>query len=484
MALERIRTRFAPSPTGYMHVGNLRTALYAFLTARRNNGDFLLRIEDTDQSRQVEGAVEIIYNTLTETKLFWDEGPDIGGPYGPYVQSERKDIYKKYAEMLVEKGAAYYCFCTKERLEEVNRIKQLSGQIPGYDNHCRNLSKEEIQANLDAGVPYVIRQRIPDEGQTYFDDLVYGRITVDNSTLDDQVLLKADGMPTYNFANVVDDHLMLINPVIRGAEYLSSAPKYNLLYQAFGWDIPVYIHCPPVMKNATEKLSKRNGDASYQDLVAKGYLPAAIVNYLALLGWAPKGEQEIFSMEELKKEFAVSGVSKSPSIFDNQKLDYINSEYLRALSLDEFHEVALPWIRQTVKKDVDTKLIAKVLQARTEVLNQIPEQVDFVDELPEYDTALYVHKKMKTTEETSLEALKAALPVLEGLEEFTEEKIHDAMFQLIADMGVKNGWMLWPLRVAVSGKQFTPGGGIEICAILGKEESLARLRKGIALLSK
>ena len=484
MKLEGVRTRFAPSPTGYMHVGNLRTALYAYLMAKSQNGTFILRIEDTDQERYVEGAVDIIYNTLKEAGLNWDEGPDVGGPVGPYVQSERMSMFKAYAEKLVESGHAYYCFCDKDRLEEVSVLQKASGQAPKYDGHCRDLSKEEVAEKLAAGIPYVIRQKMPTEGTTSFHDEVYGLITVDNSTLDDQILIKADGMPTYNFANVVDDHTMGITHVIRGSEYLSSTPKYNLLYEAFGWDIPVYIHCPPVMKNATEKLSKRNGDASYQDLVAKGYLPAAIVNYLALLGWAPKGEQEIFSMEELKKEFAVSGVSKSPSIFDNQKLDYINSEYLRALSLDEFHEVALPWIRQTVKKDVDTKLIAKVLQARTEVLNQIPEQVDFVDELPEYDTALYVHKKMKTTEETSLEALSAALPVLEGLEVFTEETIHDAMFQLIADMGVKNGWMLWPLRVAVSGKQFTPGGGIEICAILGKEESLARIRKGIELLQK
>ncbi|MBQ3242919.1 MAG: glutamate--tRNA ligase [Oscillospiraceae bacterium] len=484
MKLEGVRTRFAPSPTGYMHVGNLRTALYAYLMAKSQNGTFILRIEDTDQERYVEGAVDIIYNTLKEAGLNWDEGPDVGGPVGPYVQSERMSMFKAYAEKLVESGHAYYCFCDKDRLEEVRVLQKASGQAPKYDGHCRDLSKEEVAEKLAAGIPYVIRQKMPTEGTTSFHDEVYGLITVDNSTLDDQILIKADGMPTYNFANVVDDHTMGITHVIRGSEYLSSTPKYNLLYEAFGWDIPVYIHCPPVMKNATEKLSKRNGDASYQDLVAKGYLPAAIVNYLALLGWAPKGEQEIFSMEELKKEFAVSGVSKSPSIFDNQKLDYINSEYLRALSLDEFHEVALPWIRQTVKKDVDTKLIAKVLQARTEVLNQIPEQVDFVDELPEYDTALYVHKKMKTTEETSLEALSAALPVLEGLEVFTEETIHDAMFQLIADMGVKNGWMLWPLRVAVSGKQFTPGGGIEICAILGKEESLARIRKGIELLQK
>ena len=485
MKLEGVRTRFAPSPTGYMHVGNLRTALYAYLMAKSQGGTFILRIEDTDQERYVEGAVDIIYNTLKEAGLYWDEGPDIGGPVGPYVQSERMPMFKKYAEQLVESGHAYYCFCDKDRLEEVRVLQKSSGIVPRYDGHCRNLSKEEVAEKLAAGIPYVIRQKMPTEGTTSFHDEVYGLITVDNDTLDDQVLIKADGMPTYNFANVVDDHTMGITHVIRGSEYLSSTPKYNLLYEAFGWEIPTYIHCPPVMKNATEKLSKRNGDASYQDLVAKGYLPPAIVNYLALLGWAPKGEQEIFTMEELKKEFSVSGISKSPSIFDNQKLDYINAEYIRRLPLDQFHQIALPWIRQTVKReDVDTRLIAKVLQARTEVLNQIPEQVDFIDCLPEYDTALYIHKKMKTNKETSLEALKAALPVLEALDDFSEESIHTALFDLIAKLGVKNGYLLWPIRVAVSGKQFTPGGGIEICSILGKKESLARIRKGIDLLSK
>ena len=485
MKLEGVRTRFAPSPTGYMHVGNLRTALYAYLMAKSQGGTFILRIEDTDQERYVEGAVDIIYNTLKEAGLYWDEGPDIGGPVGPYVQSERMPMFKKYADQLVESGHAYYCFCDKDRLEEVRVLQKASGIVPRYDGHCRNLSKEEVAEKLAAGIPYVIRQKMPTEGTTSFHDEVYGLITVDNDTLDDQVLIKADGMPTYNFANVVDDHTMGITHVIRGSEYLSSTPKYNLLYEAFGWEIPTYIHCPPVMKNATEKLSKRNGDASYQDLVAKGYLPPAIVNYLALLGWAPKGEQEIFTMEELKKEFSVSGISKSPSIFDNQKLDYINAEYIRRLPLDQFHQIALPWIRQTVKReDVDTRLIAKVLQARTEVLNQIPEQVDFIDCLPEYDTALYIHKKMKTNKETSLEALKAALPVLEALDDFSEESIHTALFDLIAKLGVKNGYLLWPIRVAVSGKQFTPGGGIEICSILGKKESLARIRKGIDLLSK
>ena len=349
MALDRIRTRFAPSPTGYMHVGNLRTALYTYLTAKKFNGDFILRIEDTDQARQVEGAVDIIYNTLKENGLFWDEGPDVGGPYGPYVQSERKPIYKKYAEQLVESGHAYYCFCTKERLEEVNRIKKLSGQPTGYDGHCRNLSKEEVQARLAAGEEYVIRQKIPQTGETYFDDMIYGRITVENSTLDDQILLKADGMPTYNFANVIDDHLMLINPVIRGAEYLSSAPKYNLLYQAFGWEIPAYVHCPPVMRDAHNKLSKRHGDASYEDLVRMGFLKEAIINYIALLGWSPKSEQEKFTLKELEQVFDPANISKSPAIFDMAKLRSLNGEYIRELTHEEFKEKALPFIRKTVK---------------------------------------------------------------------------------------------------------------------------------------
>ncbi len=483
MALERTRTRFAPSPTGYMHVGNLRTALYAYLTARRKDGDFLLRIEDTDQTRQVEGAVEIIYNTLKETNLLWDEGPDIGGPYGPYVQSERKDIYKKYAELLVEKGAAYYCFCTKERLEEVNKIKRLSGQIPGYDNHCRNLSKEEIQANLDAGVPYVIRQRIPDEGQTYFDDLVYGRITVDNSTLDDQVLLKADGMPTYNFANVVDDHLMLINPVIRGAEYLSSAPKYNLLYQAFGWEIPDYVHCPPVMRDAQHKLSKRHGDASYEDLVEMGYLKEAILNYIALLGWSPKSEQEKFTLEEMAKVFDPANISKSPAIFDIEKLKFLNGEYIRELSPEAFKEKAMPYITKAVKGDCDFDLLCNVLQKRCDVLGGLTEQVDFIDEMPEYDVDLYNNKKMKTNPENSKEMLGHILPVLEGLEDWTMDNIHTELFKLIETLGVKNGLVLYPLRVAVSGKQFTPGGGVELAAILGKEKTIARVKAAIEKLA-
>lgn len=480
MKFDHVRTRFAPSPTGYMHVGNLRTALYAYLTAKSMGGKMILRIEDTDQERQVEGAVDIIYNTMRDTGLLWDEGPDIGGPVGPYVQSERIGIYKEYALKLVELGAAYYCFCDKERLEEVRELQKASGIAPQYDRHCRNLTPEEVQAKLDAGEPYVIRQKVPLEGTTTFDDVVYGSITVENSTLDDQVLLKADGFPTYNFANVVDDHLMGITHVIRGSEYLSSAPKYNLLYEAFGWEIPIYMHCPPVMKDATHKLSKRNGDASYQDLVAQGYLKEAILNYILLLGWSPKGEKEVFSLPEMIEAFDIHGISKSPAIFDTVKLRFLNGEYIRALTPEQFHNMALPWIRKGVKReDVDTKLIASLLQPRCEVLGDIPEQLDFIDELPDYSTDLYVSKKMKTNEETSLEILRQILPVMEAMDDFSDEAVHTAMFDLIAKLGVKNGYLLWPLRIALSGKQFTPGGGVEIAAILGKEESLKRLKKGI-----
>ena len=480
MKFDHVRTRFAPSPTGYMHVGNLRTALYAYLTAKSMGGKMILRIEDTDQERQVEGAVDIIYNTMRDTGLLWDEGPDIGGPVGPYVQSERIGIYKEYALKLVELGAAYYCFCDKERLEEVRELQKASGIAPQYDRHCRNLTPEEVQAKLDAGEPYVIRQKVPLEGTTTFDDVVYGSITVENSTLDDQVLLKADGFPTYNFANVVDDHLMGITHVIRGSEYLSSAPKYNLLYEAFGWEIPIYMHCPPVMKDATHKLSKRNGDASYQDLVAQGYLKEAILNYILLLGWSPKSEKEVFSLPEMIEAFDIHGISKSPAIFDTVKLRFLNGEYIRALTPEQFHDMALPWIRKGVKReDVDTKLIASLLQPRCEVLGDIPEQLDFIDELPDYSTDLYVSKKMKTNEDSSLEILRQILPVMEAMDDFSDEAVHTAMFDLIAKLGVKNGYLLWPLRIALSGKQFTPGGGVEIAAILGKEESLKRLKKGI-----
>ena len=482
--MNKVRTRFAPSPTGYMHIGNLRTALFTYIIAKKNGGDFILRIEDTDRERYIEGATEVIYDTLRECGLNWDGGPDIGGPVGPYIQSERMGMFKKYAEELVEKGEAYYCFCDKERLDELKAVQEASGVMPMYDRHCRNLSKEEVEKKLADGVPYVIRQKVPLEGTTTFHDELYGDITVENSTLDDQILIKTDGLPTYNFANVVDDHLMGITHVVRGNEYLSSAPKYNLLYKAFGWEVPVYIHVEHIMKDKQHKLSKRDGDASYQDLMKKGYLKEAVINYIALLGWAPKGENEIFTLDELIEEFDISGISKSPAIFDSVKLRAMNGVYIKKMSDEDFAKAAEPYIRQTVKReDADIAFIASLLKPRTELFTEIPEQVDFIDELPDYDTSLYCHKKMKTNEENSLESLKAILPVLEGLDEWTADSVHEALFILIEKLGVKNGIVLWPLRVALSGKSFTPGGGIELCKILGKEESLSRIKEGIKKLS-
>ncbi|MBQ4159688.1 MAG: glutamate--tRNA ligase [Clostridia bacterium] len=480
----KVRTRFAPSPTGYMHIGNLRTALYAWLLARSSDeGTFILRIEDTDQERYVEGAVDLIYKTLADTGLVHDEGPDKDGGCGPYIQSERRGMYKKYAEELVEKGAAYYCFCDKDRLEELRAIQTASKVPPKYDGHCSRLSKEEIQEKLASGVPYVIRQKIPQEGTTSFHDEVFGDITVENSTLDDNILLKADGLPTYNFANVIDDHLMGITHVIRGSEYLSSTPKYNLLYEAFGWEIPKYIHCSPVMKDAQKKLSKREGDASYEDFINKGYLKDAIINYIALLGWSPGTEQEIFTLDELVAAFDVSGISKSPAIFDVNKLNWMNAEYIRKLTIEEFTEKAMPYYKQAVKRDVDYNLLSALLHDRTEKFSDIPENIDFIDTLCDYDTELYVNKKMKTNEEVSKDALEKILPVLEGLTDWTHDAIHDALFALIESLGVKNGVILFPLRVAVSGKKFTPGGGVEIAELLGKEETIARIKKGIEKLA-
>ena len=471
----KVRTRFAPSPTGYLHIGGLRTALYGWLYAKKYGGDFILRIEDTDTARYVDGSVEIIYDTLRDAGILYDEGPDVGGPTGPYIQSERRDLYLPYAQLLVEKGAAYYCFCEKAESEED------SGEFDRADDPCRNLSEEEAAANLAAGKPYVIRQRIPHEGTTTFHDVSFGDITVENKTLDDQVLLKRDGLPTYNFANVVDDHLMGITHVIRGSEYLSSTPKYNLLYKDFGWDIPTYIHCPPVMKDAQNKLSKRNGDASYQDLVAKGYLKEAVLNYILLLGWSPKGEREIFTLPEMIEVFDESGIGKAPAIFDPAKLRYINAEYIRAMSEEAFFEKAEPYIDSVVKTPCNKALLAQVLHQRCELMSDIPEQIDFIDEMPEYDLAMYTNKKMKTTAETAKEALEAILPVLEAIpaDGFTRDAVHAALFALIEEKGVKNGFMLWPLRVAVSGKQFTPGGGIELAAVLGKEKAVARVKAAI-----
>ena len=472
----KVRTRFAPSPTGYMHVGNLRTALYTWLIARHADGTFILRIEDTDQGRLVEGATDVIYRTMAECGLTHDEGPDVGGPTGPYIQSERRDLYLPYAQLLVEKGAAYYCFCEKSESEED------SGEFNRDADPCRNLSREEIEANLAAGKPYVIRQRIPEEGTTTFHDVSFGDITVENKTLDDQVLLKRDGLPTYNFANVVDDHLMGITHVVRGSEYLSSAPKYNLLYEAFGWEIPTYVHCSPVMRDAQHKMSKRHGDPSYEDLKAQGYLTDAILNYVTLLGWSPKGErseQEIFTMEELVEAFDIAGISKSPAIFDIEKLTYFNATYLRALAPEKFAEVAEPYIRQGVKNPaIDTAAIAALLQARCEKLTDIPEKVDFFDSLPEYEVEFFTNKKSKTNAEVSLEMLKQAIPALESIETWTNEAVHDTLIALAEKLGVKNATLMWPVRIAAAGKMVTPGGAVEICYILGKEETLRRLRLG------
>lgn len=478
-----VRTRFAPSPTGYMHIGNLRTALYTYLIARKNNGKFILRIEDTDRARYVDGAIQVIYDTLKKAGLNWDEGPDVGGDYGPYVQSERMGMFKDYALQLIEKGEAYYCFCDKERLEELRKIQDASRIAPMYDRHCRNMTKEQINAELEKGTPYVIRQKMPLEGQTVFHDEIYGDITVENSTLDDQILIKTDGMPTYNFANVVDDHTMAITHVVRGNEYLSSTPKYNLLYKAFGWEIPTYIHCPPVMKTSTEKLSKRNGDASFEDLLEKGYMTEAVVNFIALLGWSPKSEREIYTLKELEEIFDYTSINKSPAIFDTGKLKAINAEYIRAL--DNFKECALPYIRQTVKReDIDIDLLCNTLKPRTELFTDIPGQVDFIDSLPDYDISLFTNKKMKTTPEIALDSLEKILPVLEELSDWTFDTIHEKMLGLVEKLGVKNGVVLFPLRVALSGKQFTPGGGVELAVILGKEDTLARIRKSMEKLSE
>ena len=473
----KVRTRFAPSPTGYMHVGTLRTALYTWLIARHHHGTFILRIEDTDQGRLVEGATDVIYRTMAECGLTHDEGPDVGGPVGPYIQSERRGLYGKYAQLLVEKGAAYYCFCEKAESEED------SGDFQRGDDPCRDLSPAEVQANLDAGRPYVIRQRIPREGSTTFHDVSFGDITVENKTLDDQVLLKRDGLPTYNFANVVDDHLMGITHVVRGNEYLASAPKYNLLYQAFGWEIPTYIHCSPVMRDAHHKMSKRHGDPSYEDLIQMGYLTEAVVNYVALLGWAPGGEEEIFSLEDMVRIFDVKNISKSPAIFDMEKLTYFNSVYLRALSPEEFARKAEPYIRRGVPNHaIDVGKVASILQKRCEKLTDIPEKVDFFQTLPEYDTELFVHKKSKSTAESALEVLRTILPRFRALTTWGQDEIRQVMETLAGEMGAKNAKVMWPVRIALSGKAVTPGGAVEIAWILGRQETLNRLEDGIARL--
>ncbi len=474
-----VRTRFAPSPTGYMHVGNLRTALYTWLIARKDKGTFIFRLEDTDQTRQVEGATELIYRTMAECGLTHDEGPDVGGPVGPYIQTQRRDLYGKYARLLVEKGHAYYCFCEKDEEDEA--------AFDRAADPCRTLRAEQVAANLAAGKPYVIRQKIPAEGSTTFHDASFGDITVENSTLDDQVLMKRDGLPTYNFANVIDDHLMGITHVVRGSEYLSSAPKYDLLYQAFGWQIPTYIHCSPVMRDAQHKMSKRHGDPSYEDLKNLGYLTDAILNYVALLGWSPRGElaeREFFTLDELVQAFDITGISKSPAIFDLEKLKYFNSTYIKNLSPEAFYAVAEPYLKEGIQDPaIDRKLVAPLIQTRLDVLTEIPAMVDFFDALPAYSNELYTHKKMKTNPENSLEALQMVVPVFEAMTEWTFESIHDALIGLAAEKQLKNGRIMWPVRVAASGKPTTPGGAVEICHILGKEETLRRIQAGIRQLT-
>ncbi len=487
MTSETVRTRFAPSPTGYMHVGNLRTALYAWLLARKYNGTFILRIEDTDQEREVEGAVDIIYRTLKETGMNHDEGPDVGGAYGPYTQSERKKagIYEKYIAELIDKKAAYRCFCDKERLERVKAESKTTGTHARYDRHCLGLMEDEIKQKIAQGIPFVIRQKVPEEGSTSFHDEVFGDIAIENATMDDIVLLKSDGYPTYNFANVVDDHLMGITHVVRGSEYLISTPKYNLLYEAFGWTPPKYVHVSPVMRDSQRKLSKRDGDASYSDFLEKGVLREALINYIALLGWNPGTDQEKFSLNELIKVFDISGISKSPAIFDENKLRWLNGEYLREMTHDRFKSVAKAYICKEIKRtDIDIDILVEVLQKRTEFLSDIPPQIDFIDKLPEYGPDLYIHKKMKTNVENCYEALTALAPVIETISSWNNESLYENIARFSEESGLNRKVVLWSLRVALSGKKTTPGGGTELAAILGKKETFARIKKGIDILEK
>lgn len=488
--MSKTRTRFAPSPTGRMHVGNLRTALYAYLITKHEGGDFILRIEDTDQERLVEGAVDIIYRTLDKTGLVHDEGPDKDKGFGPYVQSERqeKGIYLEYAKMLVEKGEAYYCFCDKERLDSLHQVITTANgetkEINVYDKHCLSLSKEEVEEKLAAGMPYVIRQNVPREGTTTFHDELYGDISVDNAELDDMILIKSDGYPTYNFANVVDDHLMEITHVVRGNEYLSSSPKYNRLYDAFGWEVPKYVHCPLITDENHQKLSKRCGHSSYEDLVEQGFLTEAIVNFVALLGWSPSSNQEIFSLEELIAEFDYLHMSKSPAVFDYTKLKWMNGEYIKKMDFDAFYEMALPYIKEVITRDIDLKKIAEMVKTRIEIFPDIKDLIDFFEVLPEYDPEMYVHKKMKTTKESALEVLKELVPIFEALDDYSNDSLYQTLVSYVEQKGCKNGYAMWPVRTAVSGKQMTPAGATEIMEVLGKEESLARIRKGIELLER
>ena len=482
--MTQVRTRFAPSPTGFMHLGGVRTALYAYLFAKKNGGKFILRIEDTDQERFVPGATEVIYDTLRDCGILWDEGPDIGGDFGPYIQSERKSLYLPYAQQLVEKGAAYYCFCTKEELAERKAAAEAKGEVFKYDKHCLHLSKEEIQAKLDAGTPYVIRLNCPTEGESSYDDVVFGHISFPNSDLDDMVLIKQDGMPTYNFANVIDDHLMGITHVMRGMEYLSSTPRYNFLYDAFGWEKPVYVHLTTVMRDAQHKLSKRDGDAYYSDFVEKGYLPEALINYLALVGWNPGDEREFFTLPELTEAFDIHRLNKSPGIFDVNKLTWFNAEYIRRMAPEKYLELATPWFDKVLAgKNMNYARLAELMQERTEIFSQVPDMVAFLAKLPDYDIGLYTHKKMKTDPAVAKASLEMVRPVLEGIADWSEQSVHDAVMAAIAEAGLKNGAVLWPLRIAISGQASTPGGAFEIAGLLGKEETLRRVDDGLARLS-
>ncbi len=482
--MNKVRTRFAPSPTGKMHVGNLRTALYAYLIAKHEGGDFILRIEDTDQQREMEGAVEIINNTLVKTGLLWDEGPDKDKGVGPYVQSERQaaGIYLEYAKKLIERGEAYYCFCDEERLAGLKT--EIAGkEVTRYDKHCLHLSKEEIEANLAAGKPYVIRQNNPTEGETTFHDELYGDITVPNEELDDMVLIKSDGFPTYNFANVVDDHLMGITHVVRGNEYLSSAPKYNRLYEAFGWEVPIYIHCPLITDETHQKLSKRSGHSSFEDLLAQGFLSETIVNFVALLGWSPEDNREIFSLPELVEAFDYRNISKSPAVLDMVKLRWMNGEYLKAMDPEKFYEAALPYMQEVIKKPLDLKKIAGMIQTRIETFLDIKDQIDFFEEVPEYDIDMYTHKKMKTDPDSSLKLLTEVKPVLEAADAFDNDSLFELLKGFAAEHEYKTGFVMWPLRTAVSGKAATPGGATELMSLLGKEETLKRIDAAIVKLS-
>ena len=472
----KVRTRFAPSPTGYMHIGNLRTALYEYLIAKSCDGDFLLRIEDTDQKRYVEGSTDIIYNTLKTVDMNWDEGPDIGGNYGPYVQSERKSIYKEYAEKLVELGGAHYCFCSAREEDEEDDDDKVPTK---FKDPCKNISLEEAKARVAAGEPYTIRQTINKKGISHFHDEVYGDIEIDYDELDEGVLLKTDGLPTYNFANVVDDHLMEISHVVRGNEYISSTPKYNLIYETFGWTPPVYVHVPQVMKDAQHKLSKRNGDASFQDLVAKGYLPEAILNYIALLGWNPGTDKEIFSLDELKQCFTVERLNKSPAIFDIVKLTWMNGCYIRELSAEKFHELAMPYYEKHLTRKLNLELLSSVLQPRIETLKDIVSQTDFFENMPEYSLELYINKKMKTDEEVAKKTLALSIEVLKTVDDWKNEVLFEQLKNLAVANELKNGQVLYPLRIALSGKETTSGGATEIAVILGKEETLNRIEKAL-----